>query len=213
MCAKVYAKDYLYLEKRCRSNYSTSTWFNFNFQRSIISSQRHGVYIFCLSQSSTTVATCFGSSAVMSVMSPIYQHYSTYTLWLLYIGAYTVSVMSQTAVLLSIPVLVCVRARILCDVPRVVFTIHTFSSTLFPYVFRPPPPSSFISVSFSWIHTPRAASHSLFWTKWLKLFNVTQMNKRTITMNSANIKTITRIEEKTYWSMDVVAWYGLSLSV
>ena len=106
----------------------------------------------------------------------------------------------------------CVYAlALLCDVPRVVFT--PFSSTLFPYVFRPPPPSSFISVSFSWIHTPRAASHSLFWTKWLKLFNVTQMNKRTITMNSANIKTITRIEEKTYWSMDVVAWYGLSLSV
>ena len=51
-------------------------------------------------------------SSVMSVMSPIYQHYSTYTLWLLYIGAYTVSVMSQTSVLLSIPVLVCVRARI-----------------------------------------------------------------------------------------------------
>ena len=212
MCAKVYAKDYLYLEKRCRSNYSTSTWFNFNFQRSIISSQRHGVYIFCLSQSSTTVATCFGSSAVSVVMSPIYQHYIVRTLCSCCTLVHIRYPSCRKHPCSCLSPFSCVYAlALLCDVPRVVFT--PFSSTLFPYVFRPPPPSSFISVSFNWIHTPRAASHSLFWTKWLKLFNVTQMNKRTITMNSANIKTITRIEEKTYWSMDVVAWYGLSLSV
>ena len=146
-------------------------------------------------------------------LSTLHQQCSTLVAvhWYMY-----VSVMSQPAVLLSISVLVCVfYAHSTLYRYMYIHNMYMYVSlvTHYHYVFCSPPPSSLISLSFNWIHTPRAASHSLFWTKLLKLFNVTQMNKRTINMNSANIKTITRIEEKTYWSMDVVAWYGLSLSV
>ena len=51
-----------------------------------------------------SVSSCHQS---INTTVPQYVHFVV-----VYIGAYTVSFVSQTAVLLSIPVLVCVRARI-----------------------------------------------------------------------------------------------------